>query len=156
MKKRLVRMLSVLLTVMLIFSLVSCDNSNGNDDTLSEELETEIREAYLDWIPNSSAIINQIHIKHFFCEYNGAYAVYIVGGIAYYYSVTTEIVGGVRFVYPDSNRIRVYFNGEFFTLTQAYEQKILSKRNLRKIADIYYDIYSELKDYDGGILSPGI
>ena len=46
----------------------------------------------------------------------------------------TETVAGYDFNYSDANRIRVLYENEFYTLTQAYENGYLTKEN---IADIH-------------------
>ncbi len=45
----------------------------------------------------------------------------------------TETVAGHDFNYSDGNRIRVFYKGEFYTLTQAYENGYLTKENIKDI-----------------------
>ena len=46
----------------------------------------------------------------------------------------TETVADYDFEYSDGNRIRVLYDNEFYTLTEAYENGYLTKEN---IADIH-------------------
>ena len=50
------------------------------------------------------------------------------------YVVVIEKIEDLEFTYPQqSHNIDVLFEGEFYTLTSAYEEKILSYRDLKRI-----------------------
>ena len=50
---------------------------------------------------------------------------------------TIETVAGVDFHYGGSNKIRIWKDGEFFYIKEAYEQGILTKDQVAELADIH-------------------
>jgi len=60
-----------------------------------------------------------------------------------YTVIGTETVADIVFYYSDSNRIRVWYNGDFYSLQEAYEQTLLSYEDLQAIAEIKNSGYQD-------------
>ena len=68
-------------------------------------------------------------------EYNGAHAIMIsADGLAYGCAITYDVVGGVTITYPDTHTMDVYYEGKFYSLSQAYENGLLTDSDLIEIA----------------------
>ena len=52
---------------------------------------------------------------------------------------TSDIVGGYQICYPDSRKMEVYYEGEFYTMTQAMEQGIVSESSIRWLYEEYLE-----------------
>ena len=77
------------------------------------------------------------HIAQYFGTYNGADVVfYYCFGMGYEDALWTETVAGYKFYYSDGNSIKVWKDGEACSLGQAYAEGILTKTNLKRIAEI--------------------
>lgn len=50
---------------------------------------------------------------------------------------TTEVVNGLKFVYPNENKLQVCANGTFYSLAEAFEKKILTADDLAEVHKIY-------------------
>ena len=148
MKKSLVvKLLSALLIVVLIFSLASCGNS-----TLSAETEMEIKEAYIadkygdlaeDPSFSQSIVVTGFKINQYLGSYNGSMAVMIRGnripaGISYGHEAA-----GIIFLYR-TEEITIYKEGHVYNLPEAYKRGLLTKGDLGKLAKRYYALYPNL------------
>ena len=75
----------------------------------------------------------------------GYYGIYKSGAVAGMFAdnnaecVWSETVGAFKFSYGDGNRIVILYDGEFYTLGEAYENGSLTKEDIREIYNIYYD-----------------
>lgn len=49
-------------------------------------------------------------------------------------AIGREIVDGVEFAYADSNRFTVYNKGNFYTLSEAFANELLTQNDLKNIA----------------------
>ena len=52
-------------------------------------------------------------------------------------AITTEVVEDFIFYFSHVDRIDVFYNGEFYTLTYAYENGILSYEDLAQVHKIH-------------------
>ena len=69
--------------------------------------------------------------------------VMFVDGEAYFWTLPVlkkETVGEYRFSYKNSHPIEVYYNGQFYTLKEAYNNQWLTDENI-------YDVYIRYKEY---------
>ena len=85
---------------------------------------------------NSYGITYDVHIVRYYGTYNGADVVfYYCDGMDHIQWIWTDIVAGYEFTYSDGNSIKVWKDGEHYSLRQAYESGILTKANIKRIAD---------------------
>ena len=125
------KLISLLLIICLICPLLSgCVN-----DTVSDELKQDIVEDYLSWSGlKGDFIADEINCV-FLGKYGDSVAVYFKSAGAYD-TKTEETVAGVTFKYPDSRVIRIWNNGKFYKITEAHEERILSRRTIKNIHSV--------------------
>jgi len=116
----------------------SSKDTNGNG--LRDDVELEIMEAY----HNASNLLKDEKfnpsnfIIEYFGTYDGAVAVRIIcKGIRYPDVVTEEMVGEIQFTYGNSNKIKMWINGEFRSLPKAYGEGILTDADIEAIHSEY-------------------
>ena len=138
MKGKKIRIICLLAFVILAcFTICSCSSK-----ALSKQEEQAIVETYiLEY--NEQAEVDSVVVEHFFGRFNNALVVLMKDEMRGDTGVMTDReVAGVTFTYPYSNReITVFINNAFVTLQQAYEDGLLSKDNLEKIATELAKIY---------------
>lgn len=81
---------------------------------------------------------------YYFGIYHGCIPVYFDGAATD--MAWTETVAGVSFKYPDGNLLRVWENGRFMRLEEAYSEGLLSKEDLETIAYEYHNWKYSLRD----------
>ena len=141
MKKRYYLLILLLLVAILAIYL------SQRVTPLSDELKAEVGKAYraehkvaLTWDDESFGWSGH-------ARYYGTYGdavVYAVSGDTY--AITDLEVAGEIFWWPQGFSIWVYHDGEIMRLEEAYEQEILTKRNVKKIARIHAR-YVRRKDF---------
>lgn len=67
--------------------------------------------------------------------YDGCHAVFVKGPFSYADVVTKETVGGLEFVYPTSETVRLYCDGVILTLPEAWDAGFLSRTALKELHD---------------------
>ena len=81
---------------------------------------------------------------HSYGEYNGAYPVMITSNSLLYATVITyDYVGEIILTYPSSQKMDVYYKGEFYSLPAAYRNGLLTDSDLVEIAKRYGGYYPE-------------
>lgn len=68
--------------------------------------------------------------------FNDAYA--IIPSQNGYTVVTTETVNGLTFVYPTTTMLQIYYNGEIFSMRDAFEQGIIDEKAVSSLYEIRY------------------
>jgi len=96
---------------------------------LTDEIKTQISMDYPNFL--SQAV-------NYYGTYNKAVVFRVQGG---WLAHISEIAANILFDYPDRNTMRVWKEGQFYSLHTAYEEGILTKNDIKNIA--YY--------YKGGI-----
>ena len=87
------------------------------------------------WMKNLDAEF--VYIERYYGEFeSGAIAAMIVSG-EHEDEAWEEIIDGTVISYSNSNRIQVYFGGEFYTLTEAFTQGYITKEDLTKIQETH-------------------
>ena len=118
--KRITSVLLVLTMILSCLSLIACAKNY-----LSEQLKTEIIEDYLVFSGiQSDKTVDEIEYEYF-GTYGDSVAIYFHTSGAYE-TPTKEKVAGVVFNYPDSRVIRIWNNGKFYKMPEAYEMGIIS------------------------------
>ena len=114
------------------------DMDKAPDDPLSptpgvaREIKTAFFEAYRCPIPPDFYTLCS------YGAYNGAYAVLVEGtGMDYTANIVYRTVGDCLFIYSSSHEMDLYFQGSFYTLTEAYERGILSDADLQALCRTY-------------------
>ena len=123
------------------------NNSDGSNNTtttdvISEEKKSEIIDAYYEDMKDKIENLKKEDITfEFFIEINGVYAVRIDVGWLYQCAPSKETVDGVEFNYPygpvSSYGIKIYYEGEFYRLGEAFDSGIVDNAALRKIKAAY-------------------
>lgn len=120
-------------------------NENSESDTLSEELKKQIVEDYVayaygdEYDPKVNGIFQ---IERYYGSYDGAVAVTLTGSqSAYFQAMYTDIVAGIEIIYSYYNFIKVWKNGCFYTMQEAYDQGILTVDQVEEIANYRYIEY---------------
>lgn len=100
------------------------------DETLPEWADSLIQ-AYEEKYPNAG----KVTILHYCGTYESGALVAMLAGSdeGFDDALWTERVADYDFNYSNGNRIRVLYEGEFYTLTQAYENGYLTKENMKDI-----------------------
>lgn len=61
-------------------------------------------------------------------------------------AIGRETIGGFEFIYPDSNRITVLYNEQFYTLSEALEAGYLTQSDLETVHGLHREKYLYLYD----------
>ena len=161
--KRFIKIIS--LTLVLVFvasamlSLVSCDNINYQSDPdpdqtntnpdniddktgkLTDEIKSEIQLKYYDKHTNESD--SPAEIKGVcYGVFDDVYCLILtLPKVEYTTAMKYVDVAGYNFMFGSSNTMIVYYNGEFYSLTKAYENGILNDAEIEEL----YNFYTETK-----------
>ena len=128
-EKTMKKLICLLLVICLLCPLLA----GCVQDTLSDELKLEIIEDYLSW----SGLKGDFTASEIDCAFLGKYgdsvAVYFKSAGAYD-KKTEETIDEITFRYPDSRVIRIWNNGKFYKIAEAYENNIITKQNIKKLS----------------------
>jgi|SRR5690554_246291 hypothetical protein len=97
--------------------------------------EDQIREDYLAHIyaqGETEMTLDDVTILNNYGTYNGAVVIRMQRGA--YQVITTIKIDGIEFTFSDSNTALVWKDGQFFELSDAYDNEVLTKDNLISIA----------------------
>lgn len=78
--------------------------------------------------------IDELSVVHI-GVFGGCRAVYVNGPFESLNVITTETVGGLDFVYPTSQTMRIYRGGALYTLPEAWEKGVIDAAALRELHD---------------------
>ena len=114
-------------------------------ELLSDEIEMQIRIDYCIHIhkllqsPNFNVDIskNYVFIDGYFGTYNNCIAVIFNDGA--WQMGRMDNIAGVIFRYGDSNTIKIWNEGDFYELQEAYDLELLDKEDLENIAYYWYN-----------------
>ena len=110
--------------------------------TISEEKRNEMIDAYYDNVKAENQNVKREDIVlDFFVAVNEAYAIRINAGWLYECKPSSETVGGVEFHYSygpaESYGIKIYYDGKFYRLAEAFDAGIINTDALYVIRDAY-------------------
>ena len=118
-------------------------------DPLDAETARQIKQDYLDQFDTTGIIpIEYVSIIYYLGTYNGNTAMVFNSPLDTDFMIHEETVAGVTFYYSGSGFVILVWNdGEFMTLTQAYEQELLTLKNIRNISALHnfpfpYDMFT--------------
>ncbi|MDE6690733.1 MAG: hypothetical protein K2K04_02070 [Clostridia bacterium] len=112
--------------------LCGCSGNDGGGHTGDEndEIKTAYAEKYN--VPVSEVFYTS------YGEYNGAHAIMIAStGMGAGDAITYDTIGSATFTYSSTHKMDVYYDGDFYSLTAAYNSGWLTMDNVRSIADRY-------------------
>ena len=118
---------------------------------ISAEMESEIKNKFFEktYKENNKEYYNspdQVKIEACYGIFDDAYCIMITcSGFMHFDAMTELQVGEYTFVFSSSTTMRVYCNGEFYGLKQAYENGILDDTELESLH--YYYKKSEMEHY---------
>ena len=103
--------------------------------TLSELTEAQIKITYATQLDQIDA--NDVSVE-FIANLDEKYAVFVdAKGLMHLAVVTTDTVCGLKFTYGDSNGMRIYCSGRLYTLPEAYQQGVLTQREVIALYVLY-------------------
>ena len=106
------------------------------DDSYKSPIELtsdEIREIAWEYIDNEKNLKYEHGVRCYGKFEGGAYAVMIDGPYMYLQALETERVAGYEFYYNNSQKIRIYKDGVFYWLNEAYLMGIISESEVASI-----------------------
>jgi hypothetical protein len=136
-KLRLIAMLAVVMVTSVM--LVACGGKGEtnlhkySDATIGSELEQKIRQAYAD--KNAGVDFDDVYISKYYGTYNQASVITVlIDGAGVGQQPWSETVGGIEFTNNVNAPIIVFYNNDFHSLQQAYENNFLTLANLQSVA----------------------
>ena len=115
-----------------IFTMPECDvviDFRTYDGFLPDYNYAVLYEAFWTKYLNS----DYVYIRHYYGEFDSGAIVSMIDYCWYTEALWAEMVGNTCIHYSDGNRITVLYNGEFYTLTDAYKYGYLTAEDLAKI-----------------------
>ena len=138
---------TLFLSTVLILSLIAGCTGEKNQDppystdsfgnpVLSAEMEKTIKLAYLDAYAGRHIPTDSIDMA-FYGEFNGAYAVYVMG-LDSTATLGSETVEGITFWYPTfSETMCIYYEGKCCRLQEAFDRGLLTLEDLKTLENNY-------------------
>ena len=106
---------------------------------LSKDIQREIVSAFVNAHSKDSYPVaeNEISLRCF-GSFDGAYVLFIdVASWGYSDAIEVDVISGVKFVYGDGRMMEVYYDGAFYSISEAYEANVLSYDNLLATQETY-------------------
>ena len=107
-----------------------------NGIPLDEATQTEIKTVVYNEHKHTELSYEDISLRCY-GAFDGVYVLFVDGVWLHMPMETSEVIAGVIFTYPDSLHMEVYCDGVFYTMTEAYDNNILSYDNLLTTHDTY-------------------
>ena len=136
--------------LVMIFSLFGCGKEFVPEplspEALSVETENQIKQDYFDWLGDSKISSYKLTVEDMRSCYCGTYNDYIAVILGF---VTEEpipnpganpsptFIAGVEFIFGWNTSYFVWKDGQFTSWSDAYEQGLLSKKDIRSIHYYY-------------------
>ena len=151
--------LSTLIIVLLLFVLAGCQPSvikygeptestkvtlPTDPTSIPSYLEYGIKSTYLLQHVNDAQYTEEdLSIRYYGC-YEGAHICFIDGIYEYSPMIKEEVLSGLAFRYPSSQKLMVYKDGDILELKTAYEAGWLSTDALSQLLEYYKTVYGYL------------
>ena len=125
----------LLLVIMVFTACVGCGNKASAE--LTDKLRSEIVEK---WREKTGLEAQWDGKSGYYGTYNGIVVFNNNGidygvGVMYLDAITKITVGGMDFSWPNAFTIYAYKDGQFYNLETAYENGLLTKKNIERIAE---------------------
>lgn len=133
-KPLIIKLLSILLIFIFIFSLSGCYNKDKKEDDfiLSEEAQSKIKSDYF------LQFNEELTILKYYGTYNENIVIKAERGT--WPVVTPTEIGGVLFDFSDTNFPLIWHDGRFYEFAAGYSEGFLSKDDLIAVAAIVNDL----------------
>lgn len=106
-------------------------------ETPSEELQERFVEEYIAYQKYDPEDHPTVAIERWYGSFGDIHFLFIYHeGWIYHTAHFTDIVADSVFEYPTSQRIKVWVDGQFLSIEDAYEQNLITKEMVATIADI--------------------
>jgi len=127
--------LILIMIILLGTLLIGCSNAPltrhfNSYHAISNKTELAIRQTYSNI--NNDIDINDVYIRRYFGTFDGI-SLIIISGDYHWNKVWSESIGGFEFYYPIWFPIIGYTNGKFYTLTELYDNGLISNDILRDV-----------------------
>ena len=119
-----------------ILSFSPSDYLTEDGIPLTEAEQTEIKTVVYNEHKHTGLSYEYISLRCY-GAFDGVYVLFLDGVWSHLDVVTSEVIAGVIFTYPNSIHMEVYCDGAFYTLSEAYENGILSYDDLLTTHDTY-------------------
>ena len=101
--------------------------------------DEEIREIVWAYLKDSEPNLEYTYSVSCYGTYNNAYLFFIdCSGWGVFNVVTTEVVNGLTFVYPTSRTLEVYFDGEIYSMAEAFNAGIINE----DVVAVYHEFFN--------------
>ena len=118
-------------------------NTDNIDPTLALKLRQDFWQFFDPGYPrNEYWKLEDIWVQYYFGNYSGCEAVYMDSAWQDNAALRGVEIAGYTIVFPSSQEVYAYYDGKFYTLKEAYDQKLITTRNVYEIG----------KQVDGGFL----
>lgn len=115
------------------------EKHSKSDNGIEVVLENRIRQSFLELQENSDLTIDSIFVGKYYGTYNQASAVIVmIQGDGVGDAEWSETVAGITFSQSSWTPIRVWRDGTFYTLTQAFENEFYLIENLTTIFNLTF------------------
>lgn len=140
------KIIAVLLVTVGLLTLCACNSEGTGTNSFSKEKQQEIITAFIAENSDAKYPLKKDDISlRFYGEFDGAYVLFVdVVGWGYTAAIEREVVGGVEFVYSSGQKLTVYANGKFYSLSEAYDGGVLSLASLRSAQKNYKEGHAYL------------
>lgn len=141
MAKKLIKikkLIAVLLVAIGLLALCACETSEGTNP-LSKEKEKEIISVFITENSDAKHPLKKEDISlRLYGAFDGVYVLFVdVVGWNYTTAIETDVIDGVEFVYSSGQKLTVYADGKFYSLSDAYDNHILSREDLLTVQKNY-------------------
>lgn len=103
---------------------------------ISQRVTAEIIASYIEKNAERNLTESDVSLSCY-GAFENAYALFIFDRSDYSNVITREFVDGLEFVYSVDNKLQVYYQGDFFSLSEAFQRNILSRDDLLAVWNNY-------------------
>ena len=110
-----------------------------------QDLDAQIKIAYQEKYPSGDRDISVEDLTvSYVAEFDGAYAVYVGGWFTYTEALCCDTVNGLKFWYPTSWKMLIYWEGTLYDLPDAFAEDALDAEDLQALYQIHRESHTSL------------